>query len=170
MKKKEAAPKKKRVKAIPDGYHTATPGLCVRGAAEAIEFYKKAFGAVEEARFPGPGGHGIMHAQIRIGDSPITLADEFPNMGGKAPSTVGGATGGIMLYVQDVDAAFQQAVGAGAKVDTPPTDMFWGDRFARVTDPFGHAWALATHIEDVTPEEMGRRGQEFLARMTQGQA
>jgi PhnB protein len=155
------------VKAIPAGYHTATPALCVRGGAEAIEFYKKAFGAVEVSRFTGPG-NTVMHAEIRIGNSPIMLSDEFPNMGAKAPTTVGSPTGSIYLYVEDVDAAFNKAVAAGAKGDMPPTDMFWGDRFAKVSDPFGHGWSLATHIEDVSPEEMARRGREFQERMSKG--
>src|SRR5262249_48298194 len=145
--------------------HSVTPALVIRGAAEAIEFYKKAFGAVEMSRFTGPGGRGIMHAQLRVGDSHIMLSDEFPNMGGKSPASLGSSTASIFLYVEDVDAAFQKAVAAGARGEMPPADMFWGDRFAKVTDPFGHSWSLATHIEDVTPEECARRGQEFFARM-----
>jgi PhnB protein len=156
------------VTAVPEGYHTATPYLMVRGAAAAIEFYKKAFGAVELLRFPTPDGKSLMHAEIRIGDSPIMLGDEFPDMGGKSPSSLGGCTGGIMLYVQDVDVAFQKAVGAGAKADMPPADMFWGDRYAKLTDPFGHSWSLATHIEDVAPDEMARRGREFFEQMAKG--
>jgi uncharacterized glyoxalase superfamily protein PhnB len=157
---------KNGVKATPKGYHTVTPGFTVRGAAEAIEFYKKAFGAVEESRYPGPGGR-VMHAQIRIGDSPIMLGDEHPNMGCKSPATLGNTTGNLMIYVEDVDAAFKKAVAAGARADMPPADMFWGDRFAKVTDPFGHSWSLATHIEDVSHEECLRRGQEFMAKMGQ---
>lgn len=160
---------KNGVKAVPDGYHTVTPAITVRGAAEAIEFYKKAFGAVETVRFPGPDGHSVMHAEIRIGDSAVMLGDEFPNMGGKAPTTLGGTCSNLMLYVEDVDAAFQKAVAAGARADMPPADMFWGDRYAKVTDPFGHSWSLGTHIEDVTPEECARRGQEFFARMAKRQ-
>ena len=156
------------VKPVPAGYHVATPALCVRGAAEAIEFYKKAFGAVEIMRFAGPGGHGVVHAEIKIGDSPIMLGDENPSMGQKSPTTLCGTASSIMLYFDDVDAAFQKAVAAGAKPDMPPMDMFWGDRYAKVTDPFGHAWSLGTHIEDVSPEEMGRRGQEFFAKMAEG--
>jgi PhnB protein len=156
---------KSGVKAIPAGYHTATPALCIRGAAEAIEFYKKAFGATETARFPGPGGHGIMHAEIKIGDSPIMLSDEFPGMGNKSPATLGGTCCSVFLYVEDVDAVFQKAVAAGAKAELTPTNMFWGDRFAKVTDPFGHSWSMATHVEDVSIEEMARRGQEFFKQM-----
>jgi PhnB protein len=160
--------KKNGVKAIPAGYHVATPALCVRGAAEAIEFYKKAFGAVEIMRFPGPNGQGVMHAEIKIGDSPIMLGDECPGMS-KSPTTLGGTASSIMLYFDDVDAVFDRAVAAGAKPELPPTNMFWGDRYAKVTDPFGHAWSLGTHIEDLSPEEMARRGQEFMAQMAQGQ-
>ncbi len=156
------------VKAVPAGYHTATPALIIRGAAEAIEFYKRAFGAVELSRHSDPAGKAIMHAAIRIGDSPIMLCDEFPNCGGKSPTTAGGATGGVYLYVGDVDTVFHQAVAAGAKGDMPPVNMFWGDRFAKVTDPFGHSWSLATHLEDLTPDEIARRGQEFFARMGKG--
>jgi PhnB protein len=159
---------KNGVKAIPAGYHTVTPALTIRGAAEAIEFYKKAFGAVEVSRFSGPDGHSVMHAEIRVGDSAIMLSDEFPNMGARAPSSLGATTGSLYLYVEDVDAAFRKAVAAGAKPDMPPADMFWGDRFAKLTDPYGHSWSLATHIEDVTPEEMARRGQEFMAQMAKG--
>jgi PhnB protein len=158
------------VKAVPAGHHTATPALIIRGAAEAIEFYKKAFGAVEVSRFAAPGGKAIMHAEIRIGDSPIMLCDEFPNCGGKSPTTAGASTGSIMLYFEDVDTAYHRAVTAGAKGDMPPVDMFWGDRFSKVTDPFGHAWSLATHTEDLTPEEIGRRAQEFFGRMGKGPA
>jgi PhnB protein len=158
------------VKAIPAGRHVATPALCIRGAAEAIEFYKQAFGAVELSRFPGSDGHSVMHAEIKIGDSPIMMSDEFPNMGNKSPATLGGTTGSIMLYFEDVDAAFQKAVAAGATPEMPPADMFWGDRFAKITDPFGHSWSLATHIEDVSPEEMARRGQEFLCNMAKAHA
>jgi PhnB protein len=157
------------VKPIPAGYHVATPALCVRGAAEAIEFYKKVFGAVEVMRMPGPGGQGVMHAEIKIGDSPIMLGDEFPNMGNKSPLSLGGTASSIMLYFDDVDAAFERAVAAGATPEMPPTNMFWGDRYAKVIDPFGHAWSLGTHVEDVSPEEMARRGQEFMAQMAQGQ-
>jgi uncharacterized glyoxalase superfamily protein PhnB len=161
---------KNGVKKIPAGYHTVTPAITVRGAAEAIEFYKKAFGAVEVSRFTGPGGRGVMHAEIRIGDSPIMLGDEFPNMGCKSPTSLGHSTGSLFIYVEDVDAAFQKAVGCGAAVQMPPADMFWGDRFAKVTDPFGHTWALATRFEDVSPEECARRGQEFMARMEKAHA
>jgi PhnB protein len=151
------------VKPIPDGYHTVTPSLVVKGGAQAIEFYKKAFGAVENFRMPGPDGKSLMHAELKIGDSIVMLSDEQPNMGCKAPTSVGAATGSLFLYVKDVDAAFKKAVDAGAKVVTPPTDMFWGDRFGQVDDPFGHRWGLGTHKEDVAPDEMARRQQQFFA-------
>jgi PhnB protein len=158
---------KNGVKTTPDGYHTITPGLVVRGAAEAIEFYKKAFGAVEVTRMTGPNGHGVMHAEIKIGDSAVMLGDEWPGMGNPAPTTLGGTTVSLHVYVEEVDAAFERAVKAGAKPEMPPADMFWGDRYAKVKDPFGHSWGLATHIEDVPPEECARRGQAFCAQMAQ---
>ena len=147
------------VKAKPEGYHTVTPHLIVRGGAKALEFYRAAFGAEETVRMPGPDGR-LMHAEMRIGDSVVMLSDEFPEPGSKSPQSLGGCSGGIFLYVDNVDAAFKRAVDAGCAAKMPPTDMFWGDRFARLTDPFGHAWAMATHVEDVPPEEMKRRRQQ----------
>ena len=147
------------VKAIPDGYYSLTPYLVIKGAAEAIEFYTKAFGATEVVRMPGPGGR-IMHAEVKIGNSMLMLSDENPERGFFSPSTTGKATSSIMLYTDDVDATFKRAVGAGAKGDQPPTDMFWGDRMGNLTDPFGHTWAIATHKEDVSPAEMERRMKE----------
>jgi PhnB protein len=144
------------VKTIPEGYHTVTPYLTIRGAARAIDFYKRAFGAEETMRMPGPGER-IMHAEIRIGDSPVMISDEMPEMGNKSPQTLGGVPGYLFLYVNDVDRAFQRAVDAGAQVKMVPTDMFWGDRYGRLVDPFGHEWGLATHKEDLTPEEIARR-------------
>lgn len=155
-----------KVKAIPDGYHTVIPTLIVRGADKAIDFYKRAFGAKELMRMPGPGGKGIMHAEIKIGDSAIMLADEFPDMGTRSPETLGGVAGSIYLYLEDVDKSFEQAVAAGAQSKMPPTDMFWGDRFAKLTDPFGHEWAMATHKEDVSEEEIRKRGEAFMAQMS----
>lgn len=143
-----------------------TSGLTVKDAASAIDFYKKAFDAEELMRMPGPGGHGIMHAELKIGDSVIFLNDEFPDMGGKSPQTLGGTTGGIYLLVADVDSVFKSAVEAGAKEEMAVEDMFWGDRMGSVIDPFGHHWAIATHKEDVSPEELKRRTEEFYARMT----
>ena len=149
------------VKAIPDGMHSITPHLTCAGASEAIEFYKKAFGAVEMGRMPGPGGK-LMHAQIRIGDSPVMLVDEFPEWGGKGPKTLGGTPVAIHLYVPDADAVFKNAVAAGATVKMEMADMFWGDRYGVVIDPFGHMWSLATHIKDMTPEEMAQAGKAAM--------
>ncbi len=145
-----------RVKPIPEGYHTATPYLIVGDAARAIEFYKKAFGAMELMRMANPSGK-IGHAEIKIGDSPIMLADEVPGMGYRSPESLGGSPVSILLYVEDVDAVFNQAVAAGAKVQKPVADQFYGDRTGGVTDPFGHVWYVATHKEDVSPEEMRKR-------------
>ncbi len=145
-----------RVKPIPEGYHTATPYLIIKGAARAIEFYKKAFGATELMRMAQPDGR-IGHAEIRIGNSPIMLADEVPEMGHRSPQSLGGSPVSILLYVEDVDALFNQAVSAGAKVERPVQDQFYGDRTGGVTDPFGHVWYIATHKEDVSPEEMRKR-------------
>ncbi len=145
-----------RVKPIPEGYHTATPYLIIKGAARAIEFYKKAFGATELMRMAQPDGR-IGHAEIRIGNSPIMLADEVPEMGHRSPQSLGGSPVSILLYVEDVDALFNQAVSAGAKVQKPVQDQFYGDRIGGVTDPFGHVWYIATHKEEVSPEEMRKR-------------
>ena len=155
------------VKPVPEGFHTATPTLIVRNAAEAIEFYKKVFDAEERMRMPSPDGK-IMHAEIKIGDSIVFLSDEFPNMGGgKSPQTLGGHSGGVYLYVPDVDDVFQRATAAGGKASTPVTDMFWGDRHGNFTDPFGHSWGVSTHTEDVSEEEMEKRAEAFYAEMTQ---
>lgn len=144
------------VKAKPDGYHTVTPHLIVRGGTKALEFYRNAFGAEESVRTAGADGR-IMHAEMRLGDSVIMLSDEFPEQGIKSPQSLGGCPSGIFLYVENVDAAFQRAVDAGCAVKMPPTTMFWGDRFTRLTDPFGHSWAIATHVEDVPKDEIQRR-------------
>jgi PhnB protein len=144
------------VKPIPEGYHTATPYLIVTGAAKAIEFYKKAFGAEEMVRMAQADGR-IGHAEIKIGDSPIMLADEFPEMGARSPQSLGGSPVSILLYVKDVDAVFTHAVAAGATVQRPVADQFYGDRTGGVTDPFGHVWYIAIHKEDVSPEEMKKR-------------
>ena len=155
-----------KVKPIPDGYRTVTPYLVVNDAKAAIEFYKRAFGAKEVMKMDGPGGK-IAHAELKIGDSMMMLSDEMPGTGTRAPRSLGGTTAGIFLYFDDVDSTFQQAVSAGAKVDTPLADMFWGDRYGKITDPFGHSWSMATHKEDVAPEEMARRTKEAMAKMTQ---
>ena len=155
----------KSAKPIPEGYHTVTPYLVVNDAAGALEFYEKAFGAKEKVRMPGPGGR-IMHAEFQIGDSMIMMTEAGgPN---KSPQSYGGSPVSIFIYVDNVDSVFDQAVKAGAKADMPPQDMFWGDRFGKLTDPFGHYWALATHIEDVSPQDMKRRQDEFFANMQQG--
>ena len=152
---------------IPDGYHSVTPYIFVKGANEALEFYKNAFGAEEMLRLPGPDGESVMHAEMKVGDSIIMLSDENPQMGAMSPETRGGPTGSIMLYVEDVDASYKRALDAGAKEKAPPTDMFWGDRFSQVIDPFGHLWAIATHTEDVPPEEIGQRMKEWSAQAEQ---
>lgn len=150
------------VRAIPEGYHTVTPYLIVQGAAEAIGFYAEALGAVERYRMPGPGG-SVMHAEMQIGDSVVMLSDENPQVGAVSPQALGGTPASLLIYTEDVDAAFARAVDAGATATMPPTDMFWGDRYGRLRDPFGHDWALATHIEDVGPEEMARRLEAMAA-------
>lgn len=146
------------VKAIPDGYHSLTPYLVTKGAERAIQFYTKVFGAVETIRMPGPDGR-IMHAEVKIGNSMLMLSDENPDRGQLSPQTIGGTGVSIMLYTESVDATFEKAVAAGARADQPPTDMFWGDRMANITDPFGHMWAIATHTKDVSPEEMEKAMQ-----------
>jgi PhnB protein len=145
-----------KVKPIPAGYHTATPYLVIKGAAKAIEFYKKAFDATEIMRMPAPGGK-VGHAEIKIGDSNIMLADEFPEMDALSPQTVGGTSTSIMLYVEGVDAVVTRAVAAGAKLKEPVKNQFYGDRSGCITDPFGHRWIISTHVEDVAPEEMKKR-------------
>ena len=144
-------------KPIPDGYHTVTPYLIVRGAAEAIDFYKAAFGATELFRMADPATGKVGHAEIRIGDSHVMLADEHPEMGARSPQSFGGSPVSLMLYVEDVDATVGRAVEAGAKLTRPVADQFYGDRTGGVTDPFGHAWYVATHVEDVPYEELQKR-------------
>jgi uncharacterized glyoxalase superfamily protein PhnB len=154
---------------IPEGFHALTPHLLVADAAGAIKFYGEAFGAEERYRMPGPGGKGIMHAEISIGDSIVMLCDEMPMMEyWRSPSSVKGTTVCLHLYVEDVDLAFQRAVTAGAKVSMPVMDTFWGDRYGKVTDPFGHEWSLATHVEDLTPEEMTAGAEKFFSSMSDG--
>jgi len=154
-------------KAIPKGYHSVTPYLALKDAAQAIDFYKRAFGAEEVERMAGPGGKGVMHAEITIGDSRVMLSDESPGAGCSAPQSLGGTTCQMFIYVPDVDSAYQQAISAGATSTMPPADMFWGDRFGKLTDPFGHQWGLATHKEDVPAEEMKKRAEAFFAQMAQ---
>jgi PhnB protein len=147
------------VKPIPEGYHTATPYLIVDDGAAAIDFYKKAFGATELFRLAGPGGK-IGHAEIRIGDSPVMLADEHPEMNARSPKSIGGSPISIVLYVEDVDATAARAMAAGAREIRPVANQFYGDRSGGVRDPFGHSWFIATHVEDVPPDEMRRRVQK----------
>jgi PhnB protein len=150
------------VKAVPEGYQTITPSITCRGAAKAIDFYKKAFGAEEISRMGAPDG-SIMHAELKIGNSRFMLNDEMPGMAA-APNPGATPSSSLFLYVSDVDSVFNQAVSSGAKVNMPVQDMFWGDRYGKVTDPFGHHWGLATHVEDVAPEEMERRSKAFMAK------
>lgn len=147
------------VKPIPDGYHSITPYLCVAGAAQALEFYKKAFGAEELFRMEAPGGK-IGHAEMKIGDSILMMADEYPEMNFRGPKALGGSPLGLMVYVKDVDSQLKTAVAAGAKVIRPLQNQFYGDRSATVEDPYGHVWTIATHVEDVSLEEMRRRAAE----------
>jgi PhnB protein len=150
-------------KAIPDGYHTLTPYLTVRDAARAIDFYKQAFGAVEKGVMKGPDGK-VMHAELRIGDSIFMLADEFPEFGSVAPPSKGSGTG-LHIYTEDVDSAFDRAVKAGGTVEMPVSDMFWGDRYGKLVDPFGHKWSIATHKRDMSMDEMKAAQQEFMSQM-----
>jgi len=152
-----------KVSPIPEGFHTVSPHLIVRGAGEALEFYKKAFGAEEVFRMPGPDGKSVMHAEVQIGDSRLMICDEYPQMGCLSPKGVGGTSVTLHLYVADVDKVFAQAVSAGATVKMGVQDMFWGDRYGKLTDPFGHEWSVATHVEDVSPEECARRSAEFMS-------
>ncbi len=155
------------VKPIPEGYHTVTPYLIIQGAAKALDFYKRAFDAVELCRCAGPGDR-IGHAEIRIGDSVVMLADECPEMGGlhRNPLALGGSPVGFCLYVKDVDARFNKAIAAGAKVLRAVQDQFYGDRSGTLIDPFGHQWTLSTHIEDVPPDELKRRMDAFAKAQT----
>jgi PhnB protein len=150
-------------KPIPDGYHTVTPYLICRGAAKALEFYKEAFGAEELFRMPRPDGR-VMHAEIRIGDSPIMLADEVAEMQALSPASLGGSPVGILLYVEDVDARFDRAIRAGGTVVRPVQDQFYGDRSGTLLDPFGHKWTIATHKEDLSLEEVRKRASAMAAQ------
>lgn len=171
MKRKRAGAKAAkaptRVQAVPEGYGSVTPQLTVRGADQAIDFYKRALGARLLMRMPGPDGKSVMHAELKIGDAIVFLADEFPDAGTRSPQALGGATGSLHVYVPDVDRAFKRAVAAGAQVKMPVADMFWGDRYGKIVDPFGHEWGLATHKEDLTPREQKKRAAAFMASMKQ---
>jgi PhnB protein len=149
------------VKPIPDGYHSITPYLIVSGASSAIDFYKKVFAATEIMQLPGPGGK-VMHAEIKIGDSMVMLADEFPEMNIQGPESIGGSPVGICLYVEDADTTFKRAIDAGATEERPLQDQFYGDRSGTVVDPFGHKWTICTHIEDLSPEEIEKRMAEAM--------
>ena len=152
------------VKPIPDGYHTLTPFLTVRDAVCAIDFYKQAFGAVERGVMKGPDGK-VMHAELKIGDSIIMLSDEFPEFGALSPQSSGGAGMGLHIYVDGVDAAFDRAVKAGAQVEMPVADQFWGDRYGKLKDPFGHKWSIATHTKELSADEMKRSMNEAMEKM-----
>jgi PhnB protein len=151
---------------VPSGYHTVTASLIVRDAAAAIEFYKKALGAEERMRMATPDGR-IGHAELKIGDSLIFLADEVPGMSCKSPQSLGGTANNLFLYVEDVDKSFQRAADAGVQVTMPVSDMFWGDRFGSFMDPFGHSWSMATHVEDLSPQEIEERAKAFYAQMAE---
>ena len=148
-------------KSIPDGYHSVTPYLIVKGAAEAIKFYEHAFGAVEQMRMAAPGGR-VGHAEIKIGDSVVMLADEHPEMGHRSPHSLGGAGVSLLVYVDRVDDVFKRALGSGAKELQPLKNQFYGDRSGTLEDPFGHHWTVATHLEDVAPEELRRRAEQAM--------
>jgi PhnB protein len=152
------------VKPIPEGYHTVSPYLAVDDAAKAIEYYKKAFGAKERGRMDTPDG-GVAHAEIEIGDSVVMLSDPMPPASTKPPKELGGTSASVFLYVEDVDAIVEQAVDAGATVLMEVADQFWGDRFGTIQDPFGHTWSIATHVEDLTPEQIADRGKAAMAEM-----
>jgi len=152
------------VKPIPEGYHTLTPFLTVRNALRAIEFYKQAFGAQERGVAKGPDGK-VMHAEVKIGDSVIMLSDEFPEFGSLSPQSVGGSPMGLHIYIENVDAAFDRAVKAGAQVEMPVMDQFWGDRYGKLKDPFGHKWSIATHVKDMSADEMKRSMDDAMSKM-----
>ncbi|HEV3081450.1 MAG TPA: VOC family protein [Gemmataceae bacterium] len=156
----------KAVRPIPEGQHSITPYIVVRGASQAIDFYKKAFGAVDKGRMPGPDGKSIVHAELKIGDSFFYLSDEFPGGSCKSPQSLGGCTCTIHLFVEDADAVFNRAVAAGCKVSMPLMDAFWGDRYGKLTDPYGHEWSVGTHKEDVPMEEMAKRGAAAMAQFS----
>jgi PhnB protein len=152
-------------KPIPEGYHTVSPYLAVDDAARAIEYYETAFGAKELVRMDAPGGK-IGHAELEIGNSRIMLSDPFPQASTKSPKELGGTSSSVFLYVEDVDAVVKQATNAGASITMEVADQFWGDRFGSVIDPFGHSWSIATHIEDLTPDEIAERGKAAMAEMS----
>jgi PhnB protein len=155
-------------KPIPEGFHTVTPVFLFKDSRKAIEFYKKAFGATEQYVMPGPEGKGVMHASLKIGDSRVMLGDEHPDCPHKSAETLGGSPIALYLYVKDVDAAFQRAVDAGGTSKMPVGDMFWGDRAGTLSDPFGYSWTLATHVKDLSPDEIRRGAEEAFASIAKG--
>jgi PhnB protein len=152
-------------KPIPEGYHTLTPYLAVDDASEAIEYYKQAFGAKERVRMDAPDGK-IGHAELEIGDALVMLSDPFPQASTRPPKELGGTSASVFMYVEDVDAVVKKAVDSGATVTMEVADQFWGDRFGTITDPFGHVWSIASHVEDVPPEEMAERAKTAMAAMS----
>jgi uncharacterized glyoxalase superfamily protein PhnB len=154
----------RKVKPVPDGFHTLTPGVIVKDAARAIDFYKKAFGAEERSRLSGPDGRSVVHAELKIGNSVLMISEENASRGARSPQSLHGTAVSLNLYVPDADALFKRALDAGAKEKQPLMDAFWGDRYGVVVDPFGHEWGVLTHKEDLTPEEIAKRGQEWMAK------
>lgn len=152
------------VRAIPEGYHSITPSIVCKGAARAIEFYKQVFRAKEISRMTGPAG-SIGHAELQIGDSRLMLSDEFPGMA-EAPAANGHTSSSLHVYTENVDALYDRALEAGCKVESPLQNQFWGDRFAKIRDPFGHSWGIAQHIEDVAPQEMEKRAAAWMSQMS----
>ncbi len=155
------------VKSVPEGFHTLTPGLVIRGAAKALEFYKEALGAEVIASMTTPDGQKIVHAEIKIGNSMLFLSDEFPEMGNNSPESLNGSPVSLNLYVEDADAAYDRAIKAGATSVMPVAEQFWGDRWGIVTDPFGHHWSFSTHVKDLTHEEVIAASHEFFAKMAE---
>jgi uncharacterized glyoxalase superfamily protein PhnB len=158
-----------KVEPVPQGMHTVTPNLTLKDCNRALDFYKKALGAEERMRMPTPDGKGVWHAELKVGDSIFFLNDEMPGMGAHAPSPDHPSPVAMWLYVSDCDAAFNRAVGAGARSQMAPSDMFWGDRTGTVTDPYGYTWTFATHVKDVSQEDARKAGEEFARKMAQGQ-
>ncbi len=153
-----------KVTPVPEGFHTTTPHLVVKGAGKAIDFYKKAFGAEECYRMNGPDGDSVVHASIQIGDSMIMLGEEYPEMNVKSPSSLGGSPVTVHLYVDDADRMFEKAIDAGAEEIYPLENAFWGDRYGKVRDPFGHIWSIASRVEELSPEEMEKRAAEWFEK------
>lgn len=159
-----------KVKAIPDGFNSVSPYLVVPNAIQALDFYNKAFGAETVMRMPGPDGESTMHAEMRIGNSMVMLTEENPQWGSKSPATLGGTPVSLHIYCDNVDALFGRALQAGCTVEFPVMDAFWGDRYGKLKDPYGHIWGIATHKEDLSPEEIGKRAAAWAASMKEGQA